>query len=254
MRPPPPLLRPICLPIHHRPLPLPSSRLFSTSNPTLARPAGTAIEHRHARVPSYPHGPRFLYKQSNFGLYGFAHPQFGNKVSEQNSIKTRRKWSPNIHSKRLWSESLGQHVRVKVATRVLRTIDKCGGLDGYLLGEGKGRIKELGMEGWRLRWRIMCQGKGVKEGLRRRRAELGVPPGGLERWLSDSQLLEGVTGKEEVEVGAAAEDEGEKSSPELGEKEELQQSEWREAPKGDAQRWLTEFKEQKERGRKSPSA
>lgn len=141
-----------------------------------------------------------------------------------------------------------------MATRVLRTIDKCGGLDEYLLGEGKGRIKELGMEGWRLRWRIMCQGKGVKEGLRRRRAELGVPPGGLERWLSDSQLLEGFTGKEEVEVGAAAEDEGEESSSELRENEELQQSEWREAPKRDAQRWLTEYKEQEERGKKSPSA
>lgn len=135
-----------------------------------------------------------------------------------------------------------------MATRVLRTIDKCGGLDEYLLGEGKGRIKELGMEGWRLRWKIMCQGKGVKDGLRRRRAELGVPPGGLQRWLSDSQLLEGATGEEEeAEIRTA-----EGSSPEVGEEEDVAQAEWREAPKRDAQRWLTEFKKQGEQGKKSP--
>ncbi|KAL9581721.1 MAG: hypothetical protein Q9212_003724 [Teloschistes hypoglaucus] len=251
--PPPPLLRPLCFPIHPRPLSLPNTRSFSTSNPTLARSAGTAIEHRHAHVPPYPHGPRLLYKQSNFGLYGLAHPQFGNQVSEQNSIKTRRKWSPNIHSKRLWSDSLGRHVRVKVATRVLRTIDKCGGLDEYLLGEGKGRIKELGMEGWRLRWKIMCQGKGVKEGLRRKRVELGVPPGGLQRWLSDSQLLEGATEEEEkAEIREAGEEYSEGGSPKVGENEDVAQAEWREAPKTDAQRWLTEFKEQDQRGKKNP--
>ena len=44
---------------------------------------------------------------------------------------------------------------MKVATRVLRTIDKVGGLDQYLLGEKAGRVKELGVEGWRLRWRVM---------------------------------------------------------------------------------------------------
>lgn len=46
-------------------------------------------------------------------------------------------------------------MRVKVTTRVLRTIDKCGGLDEYLLGEKAARIKELGMLGWLLRWRVM---------------------------------------------------------------------------------------------------
>jgi len=46
-------------------------------------------------------------------------------------------------------------VQVKVATRVLRTIDKCGGLDEYVVGEKTSRIRELGMKGWELRWRVM---------------------------------------------------------------------------------------------------
>lgn len=58
---------------------------------------------------------------------------------------------------------------------MLRTIDKCGGLDEYLLGEKAGRIKELGMGGWKLRWRIM-QTESVKERFRKQREALGLPP------------------------------------------------------------------------------
>ena len=43
---------------------------------------------------------------------------------------------------------------------MLRTIDKVGvgGLDGYLLGGGTGRVKELGAEGWRLRCELISRG------------------------------------------------------------------------------------------------
>lgn len=57
--------------------------------------------------------------------------------------------------KRLFSHALNRHVRVKVATRVLRTIDKSGGLDEYLVGEKPARVKELGMKGWALRCQVM---------------------------------------------------------------------------------------------------
>ena len=43
-------------------------------------------------------------------------------------------------------------MQVKVQARVLRTIDKVGGLDEYLLGNKPARIKELGVEGCRYRW------------------------------------------------------------------------------------------------------
>jgi len=58
---------------------------------------------------------------------------------------------------------------------VLRTVDKVGGLDEYLLGEKASRIKELGMGGWKLRWRIM-QTESVKERFRKQRELLGLPP------------------------------------------------------------------------------
>lgn len=37
----------------------------------------------------------------------------------------------------------------------MRTIKKCGGLDQYLLGDKPARIKELGLFGWKLRWKVM---------------------------------------------------------------------------------------------------
>ncbi|KAI4169361.1 MAG: hypothetical protein LQ343_005754 [Gyalolechia ehrenbergii] len=178
------------------PISQPLLRSFSTTTQSLARPSRSGLKHAHRNIPTYPHGPSLLYKKSNFGLYGGVKPQFGNKVSERNEIKTRRKWEPNIHEKRLWSAAMQKYVRVKVQARVLRTIDKVGGLDEYLLGESPGRIKELGMEGWRMRWRLM-QLRSVKERLRRRRVQLGVSPEGPEMWLSDRELL----GEEEEEGG-----------------------------------------------------
>ncbi|KAK3952983.1 hypothetical protein QBC32DRAFT_258820 [Pseudoneurospora amorphoporcata] len=125
-------------------------------------------------IPSYPYGPRRVYHQSNTGLYGSALIRFGNNVSKRNEIKTRRKWRPNVQQKRLWSKSLGVFVRTRVTTRVLRTIDKVGGLDEYLLGHKAARVKELGPWGWMLRWRIM-QTEAVRERFRKERKMLGLP-------------------------------------------------------------------------------
>lgn len=70
---------------------------------------------------------------------------------------------------------MGSFIKIRITARVLRTVDKCGGLDEYLLGEKAGRIKELGMGGWKLRWRIM-QTEKVKERFRLQREKLGLPP------------------------------------------------------------------------------
>lgn len=126
-------------------------------------------------MPDYPYGPSQFYKQSNFGLYGNQKIRYGNMVSEKNEIKTRRYWRPNVHLKRLWSEALNGYIRLRATTRVLRTVDKVGGLDEYLLGDKAARIKELGMGGWKLRWRIM-QTEAVKERFRKQRELLGLPP------------------------------------------------------------------------------
>ncbi len=56
----------------------------------------------------------------------------GNNVSHANN-KTRRRFLPNLQSRRLYSETLRLTVRLKIAASTLRTIEKRGGLDGYLL-------------------------------------------------------------------------------------------------------------------------
>jgi large subunit ribosomal protein L28 len=150
-------------------------RTFTCTARTLAKSTKQRLKFEHSAVPPYPYGPSQIYKQSNFGLYGTQKIRFGNIVSEKNEIKTRRYWRPNVHSKRLWSDALGRYIRIRITTRVLRTVDKVGGLDEYLLGEKAARIKELGMGGWKLRWRIM-QTEKVKERFRLQREKLGLPP------------------------------------------------------------------------------
>jgi large subunit ribosomal protein L28 len=120
-------------------------------------------------------------------------------VSEKNEIKTRRYWRPNVHSKRLWSESLGSFVKIRITTRVLRTVDKCGGLDEYLLGEKAQRIKELGMGWWKLRWRIM-QTEKVKERFRLQRQKLGLPAKEAVLIGSNGNLVSKEQVEEEVKV------------------------------------------------------
>ena len=50
---------------------------------------------------------------------------YGNNVSHAQN-KTRRKFLPNLHSRRFWVESEARWVRLKVSTSGLRVIDKKG--------------------------------------------------------------------------------------------------------------------------------
>jgi ribosomal protein L28 len=63
------------------------------------------------------------FKRSQLGLFHGKTKQYGNNVPFSKN-KTRRSWLPNIQSKRLYSDALGQMVRVKLSTRALKTIRK----------------------------------------------------------------------------------------------------------------------------------
>ena len=64
-------------------------------------------------------------------------PVSGNNVSHANN-KTRRRFSPNIHSHRFWVESENRFVKLRVSTKGMRIIDKVG-IDEVLLNiRGKG--------------------------------------------------------------------------------------------------------------------
>jgi len=57
-------------------------------------------------------------------------PISGNNVSHANN-KTRRRFSPNIHTQRFWVESENRFVKLKVSTKGMRIIDK-NGIDAVL--------------------------------------------------------------------------------------------------------------------------
>lgn len=139
-------------------------------------------------IPPYPYGPNYVFKQSNSGLYGGAMIQFGNKISQgRNEGKTRRFWKPNVRRKKLYSEALGEDLFIKVTRKALRTIRKAGGLDNYLLSDRPGRIREMGIFGWELRWKIMQTPK-IQERFREERKKLGMPePPTFEEWVKQKE-------------------------------------------------------------------
>lgn len=54
----------------------------------------------------------------------------GNNVSHANN-KTRRRFLPNLQSRRFWVESENRWVRLRISTQALRLIDK-NGIDAVL--------------------------------------------------------------------------------------------------------------------------
>ncbi|TEA79527.1 50S ribosomal protein L28 [Allopusillimonas ginsengisoli] len=52
-------------------------------------------------------------------------PMVGNNVSHANN-KTKRRFLPNLQSRRFWVESENRWVRLRVSANALRTIDKNG--------------------------------------------------------------------------------------------------------------------------------
>ncbi len=58
--------------------------------------------------------------------------QTGNNVSHAHN-KTRRRFLPNLQKTSLFSDVLGQSVRLKVSSHAIRTVEQKGGLDAFLL-------------------------------------------------------------------------------------------------------------------------
>ena len=65
----------------------------------------------------------------------------GNNVSHANN-KTRRRFLPNLQETSLLSDTLGADVKMRLSTRGIRTVEKNGGIDAYLLGTPNSRLPE----------------------------------------------------------------------------------------------------------------
>ena len=56
----------------------------------------------------------------------------GNNVSHANN-KIRRRFIPNLQQATMLSETLGKSVTFRVCTNAIRTVEKRGGIDAFLL-------------------------------------------------------------------------------------------------------------------------
>jgi large subunit ribosomal protein L28 len=52
-------------------------------------------------------------------------PMAGNRVSHANN-KTKRRFEPNLHDKRVWVPSENRFVKLRLSAKAIRTIDKLG--------------------------------------------------------------------------------------------------------------------------------
>jgi large subunit ribosomal protein L28 len=85
--------------------------------------------------------------------------QFGCNVSHS-MRHTNRRFEPNIQKVTLASETLGRNIRMRIATRTLRTVQKKGGLDGFLLGTADTKLMP---EALRLKRQIKKKLSGVRK-------------------------------------------------------------------------------------------
>ncbi len=74
----------------------------------------------------------------------------GNKVSHSNR-KTKRRFLPNLQALSFKSETLGVELNLRVATSTLRTINKFGSIDNFLVNY---RHAKLSAEAQKLRIKI----------------------------------------------------------------------------------------------------
>ncbi|CAM9517431.1 unnamed protein product [Chrysoparadoxa australica] len=91
---------------------------------TLTRAMATG-RRRPKKLPQYS-------ERSQKGLYAGKDVRFGHSISFSDK-KHKRKFKPNVITKRLWSESLNRWLRFDMTTKALRMTDKYGGIDNYLL-------------------------------------------------------------------------------------------------------------------------
>ncbi len=65
--------------------------------------------------------------------------QTGNNVSHAKN-RTRRRFLPNLQQTSMLSDVLGQTVQFRLCTNTIRTIEKRGGLDAYLLSTPSAKL------------------------------------------------------------------------------------------------------------------
>ena len=105
---------------------------WNTSVTSVASSTNTLHHCKNNNNNSLDQQIRHRSNRSRKWLYNGKDIKFGNKISFSER-KTRRSFKPNVHRKRLYSETFDKMIRFQVTTSALKAIDKYGGLDNYLL-------------------------------------------------------------------------------------------------------------------------
>ncbi len=65
--------------------------------------------------------------------------QVGHRVSHSNR-KTKRRFLPNLLNVTMISEALGRAVKLRVSANALKTVDRRGGLDAFLVNAAESQL------------------------------------------------------------------------------------------------------------------
>ncbi|HWP27423.1 MAG TPA: 50S ribosomal protein L28 [Xanthobacteraceae bacterium] len=65
--------------------------------------------------------------------------QVGHRVSHSNR-KTKRRFLPNLINVTMMSDALGRAVKLRVSANALKTVDRRGGLDAFLIKATEGQL------------------------------------------------------------------------------------------------------------------
>ena len=66
-------------------------------------------------------------------------PMTGNNVSHAVN-KTKRRFFPNLQNSSFFSEILGKKIKLKVTSKGIKTVEKNGGIDKYLLNSKSSKL------------------------------------------------------------------------------------------------------------------
>ena len=69
----------------------------------------------------------------------------GNNVSHAKN-RTKRRFLPNLQNISFLSDKLGKKVQLKVAASTIRTVEKKGGLDEYLINTSNTKLATAGLK------------------------------------------------------------------------------------------------------------
>ena len=69
----------------------------------------------------------------------------GNNVSHAKN-RTKRRFLPNLQNISFLSEKLGKKIQLRVAASTIRTVEKKGGLDEYLINTSNTKLASAGLK------------------------------------------------------------------------------------------------------------